>query len=386
MIEKKVLPTNDILFKKVFSSPQNSHILIGFINDILGLEVVEVTIENTYNIQSFYVEGVHPELKYTQVDVLARLVDGRLITIEMQLHKQALFRERELYYVSENYISNYGKHELETIGKGYTKGELKYSALRPVYSICIMAENEFPEDEEPIHKFRLYDEKNNMPYKSIKFGDLMVLVFLELKKYSEEMAENIKEWFEYFIYGQVSEKAPNYIKEACRVVRYQNLEKEEREMVDAREKAEQDALAREYYKEMVAEEKEKERKEKDRVLAEKEKAVVEKERVLEERKRKVEKEQNEVEKRQNEVEKRQNEVEKRQNEVEKKQNEVEKKQNEVEKKQNEVKERIKAIEEKELKVAEEKEKIENSIKKITQSLLLDGKSIEEIEKIINGDM
>ena len=247
MQKKKVLPTNDLLFKKVFSSPQYSHILIGFINDVLGLDVEEVVIENTYNIKSFYNENKEISLRYTQVDVLARLKLGGLVTIEMQLHKQALFKERALYYVSELYTSNYGAHALKSRELENMKGELKYSALRPVYSICIMAETEFPEDVEPIHEFSLYDVKHKMAYKGVQNQELVKMVFLELSKYTEDMDKHLKDWFSYFKQGQVEKNAPLYIKDACKVTSYQNLEEEEREMIDAREKAEQDALAREYY-------------------------------------------------------------------------------------------------------------------------------------------
>jgi F0F1-type ATP synthase, subunit b len=252
MEKKKVLPVNDLLFKKVFSSPQYSHILIGFINDVLGLDVEEVTIENTYNIKSFYNENKETSLRYTQVDVLARLKSGGLVTIEMQLHKQALFKERALYYVSELYTANYGMHTLESKELGYMNSELKYSALRPIYSICIMAETEFKEDKEPIHEFSLYDIKHKRVYKGIQNQELVKMVFLELSKYTEDMDKNIKDWFTYFKQGQVEKNAPVYIKDACKIASYQNLEEEERKMIDAREKAEQDALAREYYVAMEA--------------------------------------------------------------------------------------------------------------------------------------
>ena len=82
--KQKVLTTRDIVFKKVFASPENTHILKGFINDILGLDVVEVTVENAYNIKTFYNEQGETGLQYTQVDVLARLREGSLVSVEMQ--------------------------------------------------------------------------------------------------------------------------------------------------------------------------------------------------------------------------------------------------------------------------------------------------------------
>ena len=128
----------------------------------------------------------------------------------------------------------------------YHKGEWKYSALRPVYSICILLENEF-DDDESIHTFNLYDKKHGVSYTNHKGEELVTMTFLELRKQPSEEEKNITEWFRYFKTGEVSENAPEYMREACKVANYQNLSKEEQEMVSAREKAEQDALSREYY-------------------------------------------------------------------------------------------------------------------------------------------
>ena len=247
MEQERVLTTNDIVFKKVFASPQNSHILIGFINDILELDVTEVSVENTYNIRTFYDEGKEPHIRYTQVDVLARLIDGRQVTIEMQVCTQGLFKERALFYVTEIYSANYSKHELEDNEGRYTVAERKYSALRPVYSVCIMMENEFVEDKNPIHRFRLYDEENDVHYENVSGEDLLTIVFLEVGKSSSKMKKNIKAWFDYFRTGEVEKDAPQYLQEACQVAKYQNLEEVEKDMISARQKAIDGALAREDY-------------------------------------------------------------------------------------------------------------------------------------------
>ena len=243
MQKKKVLSTNDLVFKKVFASPQNSHILIGFINDILGLHVEEVTIIDTYNIRSFYDAKGNPDLRYTQVDVLAKLKDGSLVGIEMQVYKQLLYRERALFYTAGTYVSNYGKHELLNGAFIHRKMDVDYSALRPVYSICIMMENEFPEDNQPIHMFTLYDRKNQLVYKKVNHHELFNIVFLELRKSSAEMQANIKGWFDYFLQGKVSKDAPQYVHEACKEANYLSMSEEEKGMIDAREKARQDFIA-----------------------------------------------------------------------------------------------------------------------------------------------
>jgi len=140
----------------------------------------------------------------------------------------------------------YAKKDQENIDKRYSKNEWKYSALRPVYSICILVENEF-EDTNPIHTFHLYDKEHDLSYKSRYDEELITMVFLELEKSSGKVDKNIKEWFEYFRTGEVSEDAPKYMQQACEVASCHNLEREEMDMISAREKAEQDALAREHY-------------------------------------------------------------------------------------------------------------------------------------------
>ena len=247
-IEKeKVLTTKDLVFKKVFASPQNNHILIGFINDILDLSVTSVIVENAYNIKAFYDTSEEPKMRYTEVDVLARTKDGSQVTIEMQVCNREWFKERALYYVTAIYGSNYGTYELEDSSKTYTASGTKYSTLRPIYGIFIMVDSLFEEDSEPVHHFGLYDIANSLLYRNSRGQELISMVFLELKKSSSMMKKEIKRWFDYFNNGKVEADAPNYLKKACEVASFRKLSKEERDMISAREKAEQDANAREAY-------------------------------------------------------------------------------------------------------------------------------------------
>lgn len=235
--QERVLTTTDLLFKKIFASPQNSHILTGFINDILELGATDVSIENPYNIDTFHRINENPKIKYTQVDVLARLEDGSQVTIEMQVVQQRLFRKRAFFYVADIYTANYDKQSLIDTKDQYIKAEKKYSSLRPVYSICIMAENEFLEDDNPIHEFRMYDVKNKMFYINEPEHDVVRITFLEIKKSSKEIKENIKAWFDYFNTGNVKKDAPKYIQEACALASYKNLSGEEVRMISEIQKS-----------------------------------------------------------------------------------------------------------------------------------------------------
>ncbi|EOH95400.1 PD-(D/E)XK nuclease family transposase [Enterococcus pallens] len=78
------LPTNDLLFHKLFTSKDTNHILKAFVRDVLGEEFETLTPRDTYHIDS-YKQSLEDEnkLKYTEVDVLAASNDGTQVTIEM---------------------------------------------------------------------------------------------------------------------------------------------------------------------------------------------------------------------------------------------------------------------------------------------------------------
>ncbi|WP_317942703.1 Rpn family recombination-promoting nuclease/putative transposase [Carnobacterium maltaromaticum] len=241
MSNQKVRPVNDILFKKVFGSPKYRHILIGFIKDILDLDIEEVMIENPYNIDTFYQATKEKQLLQTEVDVLARLKDQSLVTIEIQLRAQAYFKERALYYAAEKYISNYGREDVATLEKKKTGA--KYSSLYPVYGINILEFTLFKEDANPLHSFTLYDNHQELHFVDGNNSRLFTLAFLELKKNTTKTQKHLRYWIQYFTGEKVVESAPSYIKEAYQIVDYQNLEREERTMIDAAEKAREDLKA-----------------------------------------------------------------------------------------------------------------------------------------------
>ena len=239
----KVNPKNDLLFKKVFASPKNSHILIGFLQDLLGLEVSDVTIENPYNIDVFRKGFNANEPYHTEVDLVARLQDQTLVTIEMQVSSQTYFLERSLLYLSEKFVSNYGR--LSAMDPAVSDHQEKYSSLKPTYSINILDFNLFQEYPEAIHEYTMFDIRNQRILVTKDGKPIFNASFFELsKQIDEDTPQNIKEWFAYFNNQIVSETAPAYIHEAVEIIQYHNLEKEEKTMLDALEKAKADYDAR----------------------------------------------------------------------------------------------------------------------------------------------
>ena len=76
-----IRPINDFAFKKIFGSPGNKLALISLLNAILGLSkpIVDVTIENPFNLQDFQDD------KLSILDIKAVDQTGAIYDVEMQL-------------------------------------------------------------------------------------------------------------------------------------------------------------------------------------------------------------------------------------------------------------------------------------------------------------
>lgn len=100
-----ILPTNDLLFKKIFTSHGNEDILLEFVNDMLGTSFTSVVPRETYDIKKIKSK----KLNYTEVDVRAQTEEGKYVTIEMQVQNHESFLARTAYYASRTYVNQYKK-------------------------------------------------------------------------------------------------------------------------------------------------------------------------------------------------------------------------------------------------------------------------------------
>ena len=110
-----IRPTNDFAFKKTFGSPENKLALISLLNAILTLPVpiVDVTIENPYNLQDFQND------KLSILDIRAVDQRGAIYDVEMQLSTHSGLVKRIVFYGCEVYA-------------GQLKAGDDYSKLKPV--------------------------------------------------------------------------------------------------------------------------------------------------------------------------------------------------------------------------------------------------------------
>jgi len=174
----------DFAFKKVFGSPASKDILISFLNAVLDFgsnPIVDLTIVNPY--QMPMVVG----LKDTYVDVKAKLKNGSMVIIEMQVLNQAGFGKRIL--------SNWAKAYSTQLDKGD-----KYYKLKPVIALTITDFTRFEDTELEsvvMTYFGVLEKKHKLPY----LVDDFELVFIELPKFekTESQLSSMTDKWLYFL-------------------------------------------------------------------------------------------------------------------------------------------------------------------------------------------
>ena len=174
-------PKTDYAFKKIFGSSESKDILISFLNALIyegNLTIEDLEIINP-NLPP-QVEG----LKDTYLDVKAKLKDGTLVIIEMQVLNVQSFGKRVLYNAAKTYAFQLQK------GEGYRM-------LKPVIALTITDFEMFPSSAELISRFVYKEVKSNLIYPENEVD----LVFVELPKFSkeEQQLETLTDKWIYFM-------------------------------------------------------------------------------------------------------------------------------------------------------------------------------------------
>jgi len=152
-------PTNDLVFRMLFSARENMDGLISLLNAVLRppAPIASVEIRDPEKVAD--TTGG----KRVRLDLLVRLEDGSSIDVEMQVLKVRAFPERALYYWARIY------------GTQLVSGE-PYHRLRPVVSVLFLAYEALPGDR--LHSiFELREIHDGLP-----FSDRLSIHVIELPK------------------------------------------------------------------------------------------------------------------------------------------------------------------------------------------------------------
>ena len=207
----------DYAFKKVFGSENSKDILLSFLNSMLDLDIVDLIIEDPYNVPKL--QG----MKDTAVDVKATLQDKTKVIIEMQILNHDGFESRILYNTAKNYANQLDSGD-------------KYHLLNPVIALTIVNFTMF-DFKKYKSSFKLLEKDNFTKYK-----DDIELVFIELPKMNKELqeCENIEERWIYFIKNArkldlIPNNLDENLAEAFKIASTANMSRDEIEIQEKRE-------------------------------------------------------------------------------------------------------------------------------------------------------
>ncbi|NET66352.1 MAG: Rpn family recombination-promoting nuclease/putative transposase [Moorea sp. SIO1G6] len=178
---KFISPKTDFAFKKIFASQESKPILISFLNALVyhnqpliqDLEIIDP-----------YQSSPLPILKDSFLDVKAKLRDGSLVIIEMQVLQVESFARRVLYNAAKAYSLQLGQ------GEGYR-------SLKPVIALTITDFIMFPENNQVINHFEFREKSTNISY----VENYLQLLFVELPKFEKQLEEleDLDELWMYFL-------------------------------------------------------------------------------------------------------------------------------------------------------------------------------------------
>ncbi len=175
-------PKNDMAFRKIFGDENRKHLLLSFLNHILGFagtgkEITGVKLTNPYQVPQL------TGLKETILDLKALDKRGVNYIIEMQVLKGKAFEKRVLYYISKAYAQQLDKGE-------------DYPRLNQVIFLGFLDFDLFKEAPSYSTRHLILEEKTNGHY----FKDFE-LNFVSLPKFNIplEQLTGLKEKWIYFL-------------------------------------------------------------------------------------------------------------------------------------------------------------------------------------------
>ena len=191
---KNIKPTYDLVVKKVF---RNEEVALQFIKDIFELPAKSAKLIEGNQIFTAN-SNVGTDFNIA-VDILVELDNHAQVIIEVQLAKQVFFINRIWAYLCKQVNDN-----IERLKQNEKEQLAIYKKLPPVYVAAIVDQNYF-EGDEAISTFLIKEETRNTELKMHVDNDtkemaLLKIVFLELKKYKENLNNDYKKirWLEFF--------------------------------------------------------------------------------------------------------------------------------------------------------------------------------------------
>ena len=225
---KNIKPIYDLVVKKVF---RNETVALQFVKDIFDLPAKSAKLIEGNQI---FTANSNVESDFNiAVDILVELDNHAQVIIEVQLAKQVFFINRIWAYLCKQVNDN-----IERLKQNEKEQLAIYKKLPPVYVAAIVDQNYFDGDE-AISTFLIKEETRNTELKMHVDNDtkempLLKIVFLELKKYKENLNNDYKKirWLEFFGNKQYTSEPDEVLVQADNLLNLRNWSEEEKRMYD----------------------------------------------------------------------------------------------------------------------------------------------------------
>ena len=225
---KNIKPTYDLVVKKVF---RNEEVALQFVKDIFELPAKSAKLIEGNQI---FTANSNVESDFNiAVDILVELDNNTQVIIEVQLAKQVFFINRIWAYLCKQVNDN-----IERLKQNEEEQLAIYKKLPPVYVAAIVDQNYF-EGDDAISTFLIKEETRNTELKmyvenNTKDIPLLKIVFLELKKYKENLNNDYKKirWLEFFGNKQYTSEPDDVLVQADNLLNLRNWSEEEKRMYD----------------------------------------------------------------------------------------------------------------------------------------------------------
>ena len=225
---KNINPVNDLVVKKIF---RNEEVALQFVKDIFDLPAKTAKLIEGNQIFTAN-SNVGTDFNIA-VDILVELDNHAQVIIEVQLAKQVFFINRIWAYLCKQVNDN-----IERLKQNEKEQLAIYKKLPPVYVAAIVDQNYF-EGDEAISTFLIKEETRNTELKMHVDNDtkempLLKIVFLELKKYKENLNNDYKKirWLEFFGNKQYTSAPDDVLVQADNLLNLRNWTMEEKRMYD----------------------------------------------------------------------------------------------------------------------------------------------------------
>ncbi len=190
-------PKTDFVFKRIFGTEPNKHLLVELLNSLLELEGEQRIADLTYLSPEQKIPVA--ELKLSIVDVKCRDLAGREYVVEMQILNVEAFEKRVVYNVSKAYVMQIhsGDHYLD---------------LSDVVGVTLCDFELWPSPPQPggpsvpmLSRWRMQEQNHGaLALSQVQY------VFLELPKYTQGAAAKttVERWAHFFRVAENLEVIP----------------------------------------------------------------------------------------------------------------------------------------------------------------------------------